>query len=348
MNHRTHRRGFTRIDLTISVVLVVLLGGGFIVAQQATNEEANRVKCAANLRNIGQALLLYSNENRGAFPRTRYQVNAPATAFTNWKSAEPFAADGPKVNDVTAALFLLIRTQDISVYTFICPSSNAYPINIGKKAPPPAPAAGGAAGGTVDPVSAAAQAKFAAAEAARRPTTGPAGVRQPIGDPVAESATQMSNFPSMENLSYSYANPYPNTIAAQNGYKMNSGIGAEFAIVADLNPGGAAVAKLTVDQMPPMENRRAAYVPFAGNPWKFSDEQRSANSPNHGGFGQNVLYGDGRVSWQASPFVGTDRDNIYTRDFSKDQEPGSDPVLGSPMGPQDSVLLPAAKPADKN
>jgi predicted Zn finger-like uncharacterized protein len=31
-------------------------------------ETANRVKCASNMRTIGQALLLYSNDNRGAFP----------------------------------------------------------------------------------------------------------------------------------------------------------------------------------------------------------------------------------------------------------------------------------------
>jgi predicted Zn finger-like uncharacterized protein/prepilin-type processing-associated H-X9-DG protein len=54
-------------------------------------ETANRVKCASNMRQIGQALLLYANENRGAYP--------------------------PKLED-------LLLTQDITAEVFTCPSSN--------------------------------------------------------------------------------------------------------------------------------------------------------------------------------------------------------------------------------
>jgi prepilin-type processing-associated H-X9-DG protein len=58
-------------------------------------ETANRVKCASNERQIGQAILLYSNDNRGKYPP-----------------------------DLAA----LIKTQDITVNEFICPSSdNAVP-----------------------------------------------------------------------------------------------------------------------------------------------------------------------------------------------------------------------------
>jgi prepilin-type processing-associated H-X9-DG protein len=54
-------------------------------------ETANRVKCASNMRQIGQALLLYGNENRGQYPPT---------------------------------LDLLLKTQDIDSTVFVCPSSN--------------------------------------------------------------------------------------------------------------------------------------------------------------------------------------------------------------------------------
>ena len=54
-------------------------------------ETANRVKCAANLKAIGNALLLYANENRGMYPPD-FQT--------------------------------LISTQDITFDSFVCPSSN--------------------------------------------------------------------------------------------------------------------------------------------------------------------------------------------------------------------------------
>ncbi len=54
-------------------------------------ETANRVKCASNLKQIGLAMLMYSNENKGKYPAT---------------------------------LGELLRTQDIPIDVFTCPSSN--------------------------------------------------------------------------------------------------------------------------------------------------------------------------------------------------------------------------------
>src|SRR5439155_13726187 len=44
---------------------------------------------------------------------------------TGIEAKNPFADDGPQPNDVTAAFFLLLRTQDITSEVFTCPSSNA-------------------------------------------------------------------------------------------------------------------------------------------------------------------------------------------------------------------------------
>jgi hypothetical protein len=61
-------------------------------------ETANRVKCASNMRQIGQALLLYANDNRGAYP--------------------------PRPD-------LLLLTQDITPEVFVCPNSNDTPVPSG-------------------------------------------------------------------------------------------------------------------------------------------------------------------------------------------------------------------------
>src|SRR2546421_6478960 len=71
------RRNVKRADAATIIVLVLLMGGYSLGQLQRAVETANRVKCASNLRQIGQALLLYSNENKGAFPRTIMDVKNP-------------------------------------------------------------------------------------------------------------------------------------------------------------------------------------------------------------------------------------------------------------------------------
>jgi prepilin-type processing-associated H-X9-DG protein len=62
---------------------------------------------------------------------------------------------------------------------------------------------------------------------------------------------------------------------------------------------------------------------------------KKANSSNHEKDGQNVLYGDGHVAWQKTPFCGIQNDNIYTA------KNGLAPkVEASPADANDSVLLP--------
>jgi hypothetical protein len=89
---------------------------------------------------------------------------------------------------------------------------------------------------------------------------------------------------------------------------------------------------------------------------------KKANSPNHGGFGQNVLFDDYHVEWQPTPFCGHMRskegfkgfywDNIYAPFLEKLDEKArravADPIVGPPVDMFDSVLLPAATPSAKD
>ncbi len=113
------------------------------------------------------------------------------------------------------------------------------------------------------------------------------------------------------------------------GYKMFQGLDPTFVIAADMNPGTPDLIKLTLAST--------------------AAELREGNSGNHSGDGQNALYGDGHVEFNNNPFVGVNRDNIYTYGASgvdpNSQAPalsGGTGVFGSPVGPADSVLLPAA------
>ena len=57
-------------------------------------EQANRVKCASNLRQVGMAVMMYANENRGEFPDTMERI---------------------------------LTTQDVNSTVFCCPSSSDSP-----------------------------------------------------------------------------------------------------------------------------------------------------------------------------------------------------------------------------
>ena len=71
---------------------------------------------------------------------------------------------------------------------------------------------------------------------------------------------------------------------------------------------------------------------------------KKVNSKNHNGEGENVLFADGHVELAQNPFVGVERDNIYTYGKSG-KTSGGEGIVGSPAHDKDSILLPTAKQA---
>ena len=119
-------------------------------------DAAGSCACASNLRQIVAAIQTYGNE-QGEFPRTTYNDAVGGVpygeqlmkAFTASEGDDPFGgtrppaptfsangnSNSPANNDVTAALFLLVRTQKIPTSLFICPSSDDEPDDLKTELP---------------------------------------------------------------------------------------------------------------------------------------------------------------------------------------------------------------------
>lgn len=277
-------RGFSFVELLVVIGIVVILFSIFVPYVAKVREAENRARCAENLRQILGGLQAYAHVNHNLYPSVTYDpAHNPDgyVAFTGAASPDPFARDTDvRPNDVTASLWLLVRTGQAQPASFICPSS----------------------GDTPD-------------------VSNPAVWRQ------------RSNFSGGQHLSYSYASPFSNAL----GYVLNDYLPADFALMADKNPG---ISRNGSDVTAPA---------YTDSPLQLA----RANSNNHGRAGQNVLYADGHVAFQTTPYCGvgngSQRDNIYTalrRTPLKKGEsvPGEgNGVVGRDVGPawdKDSYLVP--------
>ncbi len=114
----SRRAGVSLVEVLVVIGIIALLLGILLPAVEKSREHVMNVKCASNLSQIGISLQIYANENQGRYPRTVYDPAAPLCYGTNASAYNPFNVGGPQANDVTAALFLLVRVQDLPPVIF--------------------------------------------------------------------------------------------------------------------------------------------------------------------------------------------------------------------------------------
>ena len=119
-------RGFTLVELLVVIGIIALLISILLPALNKARESANTVKCASNLRSIGQGMALYLSEFRGTYPAAYTYLGQSfrkgdgggmddSQGYVHWSS---FLYGGKAGSNSDPALYRALTGWDM----FTCPS----------------------------------------------------------------------------------------------------------------------------------------------------------------------------------------------------------------------------------
>lgn len=266
------KKGFTLIELLVVIAIIAMLLAILMPALNKVKRLAQRLVCATNLKGMGTALAVYSNDDKyDQYPDQTHRGGVTHDWHYSTAAWGDPAKDWTNIDSLTvsASLFLLVREADVDPKSFVCKSSDqkAY------EAIPP----------DVDLV------EIWDFGSDTYKETGPQNCvsyafQNPFQVNSALPARPANSSGSASMAIMADRNPYWD----EDSIKTTAADDNNYMTVADL---------LHTNDIPDTEFK-----------WRV----QAANSLAHNREGQNVLFNDGHSEFVKRPDVGIANDNIYT------------------------------------
>jgi prepilin-type N-terminal cleavage/methylation domain-containing protein/prepilin-type processing-associated H-X9-DG protein len=106
--------GFTLVELLVVIGIIALLIGILMPALSKAREQANAVKCMSNERQLGQALVMFTNDHNGYLPKAWFN-DGPFAGKGGWNYRDP----------MYGWTYLLMKYIGGNKEVFRCPSDDS-------------------------------------------------------------------------------------------------------------------------------------------------------------------------------------------------------------------------------
>ena len=281
-------KAFTLIELLVVISIIAILIAILLPALAKARELANRAVCMANVRGVIQSMITYAQSNNGTFP-TGFEYTALSYANGNEANASQINAKWTSLATPQEAVQDWYATDSFNA-DWQSPLAGLWMLVLQGYSSPPSficPS---------DPL-----AVGPSLEYATDPTSGNTFYYTTFGY-VAGNTTPNNG----AGISYSLAFPWPwetqnGTLIAETGpWWTTTGANTEVPLISDMAPVDTSTDAGVYQRITTTLPTANTYGPYI------------YNSGNHAGDGQNVGFGDAHVTWEISPYVGQNGDNIFT------------------------------------